>query len=107
MHGSSFGQGYGFGITVMTETPEIERTGLSLRSWRNLLRSSFVAAAKISEFLSGRESPNCLETSILARASPRLSLISPLDIPRSTSLQATEVSSIQTHFLNLRLTIFP
>jgi hypothetical protein len=62
MHGPSFGQGYGLGITVMTETPEIERTGFSLSSCKTLLFSSTVATAKISEFLSGLDIPNARDT---------------------------------------------
>jgi hypothetical protein len=99
MQGTSFGQGYGFGITVMTETPEIERTGFSLRSRRNLFRSSVVAAAKISEFLSGLDNPNSLQTRILARASSYASLIPPPDISCRISLHAARRVPIPSPYL--------
>jgi hypothetical protein len=57
-------------MTVTTETPEMERTGLSLSRWRILPLSSTVAAAKSSELLGGFAKPNSRHAQFLARVSP-------------------------------------
>ena len=75
MQGSCFGQGYGLGITVMTETPEIERTGFNLNSSTAFALSA--AIARISELLGGLDSPNSRHAQILAEARSLASAISP------------------------------
>lgn len=62
-------------MTVITETPEIDRTGFNLSSSTAFDFSD--AAAKISELLGGFESPNSRQAQILADARSLASAISP------------------------------
>lgn len=106
MHGSSFGHGYGLGITVMTETPEIERTGFSLSNRMTLCFSSTAAAAKSSELLGGFANPNSRQTRIFTLASSCTSTILSVEICCKISLHAADTTlMISPNYLYLELII--
>jgi len=83
----------------MTETPETERTGFSFNNWITLAFCSSVAAAKISELLSGFDMPKSRQARILALASPCASAIFPIEICCKISLHASDTAPITSPIL--------